>query len=106
MHTDLGRAWWQWGKPEQAAAALLSAARVSPASFVGAEEVPRAADLGAQGPLAQLAVEAYVEGSGDGALCPQAGGEAGGVEAVAFGDEDAEFMAAEGVGACEVVDTY
>ncbi|MEW1657929.1 helix-turn-helix transcriptional regulator [Streptomyces sp. NPDC093707] len=30
MHTDLGRAWWQWGKAEQAAAELLSAARVSP----------------------------------------------------------------------------
>ncbi|WP_442815807.1 helix-turn-helix domain-containing protein [Streptomyces sp. NBC_01207] len=30
MHTDLGRAWWQWGKPEQAAAALLAAVRVSP----------------------------------------------------------------------------
>ncbi|MEU4682849.1 helix-turn-helix transcriptional regulator [Streptomyces xinghaiensis] len=30
MHTDLGRAWWQWGRPEQTAAALLSAARVSP----------------------------------------------------------------------------
>lgn len=30
MHTDLGRAWWQWGKPEQTAAELLSAVRVSP----------------------------------------------------------------------------
>ncbi|WP_031102523.1 helix-turn-helix domain-containing protein [Streptomyces sp. NRRL S-146] len=30
MHTDLGRAWWQWGKAEQTAAELLSAARVSP----------------------------------------------------------------------------
>ncbi|MGW0316089.1 helix-turn-helix domain-containing protein [Streptomyces flavidovirens] len=30
MHTDLGRAWWQWGKPEQTAAELLSALRVSP----------------------------------------------------------------------------
>lgn len=29
MHTDLGRAWWQWGKPEQTAAELLSAVRVS-----------------------------------------------------------------------------
>ncbi|MET7711691.1 helix-turn-helix transcriptional regulator [Streptomyces sp. NPDC005407] len=29
MHTDLGRAWWQWGKAEQTAAELLSAARVS-----------------------------------------------------------------------------
>lgn len=30
MHTDLGRAWWQWGNAEQTAAALLRAARVSP----------------------------------------------------------------------------
>lgn len=30
MHTDLGRAWWQRGKPEQTAAELLSAVRVSP----------------------------------------------------------------------------
>lgn len=30
MHTDLGRAWWQWGKAEQTAAELLAAVRVSP----------------------------------------------------------------------------
>lgn len=30
MHTDLARAWWQRGKPEQTAAELLSAVRVSP----------------------------------------------------------------------------
>lgn len=30
MHTDLGRAWWQWGKPEQTANELLSALRISP----------------------------------------------------------------------------
>ncbi len=30
MHTDLGRAWWQWGKPEQTATELLSALRISP----------------------------------------------------------------------------
>ncbi|MCL7382532.1 helix-turn-helix transcriptional regulator [Streptomyces sp. 35G-GA-8] len=30
MHTDLARAWWQWGKPEQTAAELLSALRASP----------------------------------------------------------------------------
>lgn len=29
MHTDLGRVWWQRGKPEQAAAEFLKAARVS-----------------------------------------------------------------------------
>jgi transcriptional regulator with XRE-family HTH domain len=30
MHTDLARAWWQWGKPEQTAKELLAATRVSP----------------------------------------------------------------------------
>ncbi|MEU4918834.1 helix-turn-helix transcriptional regulator [Streptomyces parvus] len=30
MHTDLARAWWQWGKPEQTTTELLSAVRVSP----------------------------------------------------------------------------
>jgi tetratricopeptide (TPR) repeat protein len=30
MHTDLARAWWQWGKPEQTAAELLSAMRAAP----------------------------------------------------------------------------
>ncbi|MFE6163289.1 helix-turn-helix domain-containing protein [Streptomyces sp. NPDC056486] len=29
MHTDLGRAWWQWGKAEQTTRELLSALRVS-----------------------------------------------------------------------------
>ncbi len=31
MHTDLARAWWQWGKPQQTADALLEALRASPA---------------------------------------------------------------------------
>ncbi|MEW1546196.1 transcriptional regulator [Streptomyces tsukubensis] len=31
MHTDLARAWWQYGKPEQTARELLAALRVSPA---------------------------------------------------------------------------
>ncbi|MEU6229106.1 helix-turn-helix transcriptional regulator [Streptomyces sp. NPDC047042] len=30
MHTDLARAWWQLGKPEQTATELLAAVRVSP----------------------------------------------------------------------------
>lgn len=30
LHTDLARAWWQLGKPEQTAAELLAAVRVSP----------------------------------------------------------------------------
>ena len=31
MHTDIARAWWQWGKPEQAAAELLAAHTQLPA---------------------------------------------------------------------------
>ena len=31
LHTDLARAWWQWGKPEQAAQELLTAYRHAPA---------------------------------------------------------------------------
>ncbi|AJE82643.1 MULTISPECIES: helix-turn-helix domain-containing protein [Streptomyces] len=31
LHTDMARAWWQWGKPEETAAALLSAHREAPA---------------------------------------------------------------------------
>ncbi|RBQ16235.1 transcriptional regulator [Spongiactinospora rosea] len=30
LHTDLARAWWQWGKPEQTARALLEARREAP----------------------------------------------------------------------------
>lgn len=30
FHTDMARAWWQWGKPDPTAAALLDAVRVSP----------------------------------------------------------------------------
>ncbi|MFI0899320.1 transcriptional regulator [Streptomyces sp. NPDC020983] len=33
FHTDMARAWWQWGRPEQTAAALMDAARVSPAEL-------------------------------------------------------------------------
>ncbi|MGH3568556.1 MAG: helix-turn-helix domain-containing protein [Pseudonocardia sp.] len=31
LYTDLARAWWQWGKPEQTARALLAAHRQAPA---------------------------------------------------------------------------
>ncbi|MGW4381010.1 helix-turn-helix domain-containing protein [Kitasatospora sp. NPDC004531] len=31
LHTDLARAWWQWGRPEQTVTELLAALRVSPA---------------------------------------------------------------------------
>jgi hypothetical protein len=30
LHTDLARAWWQWGKPEQTAHSLLDAYRAAP----------------------------------------------------------------------------
>ncbi|WP_330174672.1 hypothetical protein OG875_14640 [Streptomyces sp. NBC_01498] len=30
LHTDMARAWWQWGKPEEAALALLAAHREAP----------------------------------------------------------------------------
>jgi tetratricopeptide (TPR) repeat protein len=33
FHTDMARAWWQWNKPAQTAAALLDALRVSPAEI-------------------------------------------------------------------------
>lgn len=33
FHTDMARAWWQWGRPEQTASALLDAVRVSPAEI-------------------------------------------------------------------------
>ncbi|WNI26948.1 helix-turn-helix domain-containing protein [Streptomyces sp. ITFR-16] len=70
MHTDLARAWWQWGKPEQTAAELLSAYRVSPGEIrdrpsirriaaevcarhprtAGAQELAKVADLRAVTP--------------------------------------------------------
>ncbi|TXL83971.1 helix-turn-helix transcriptional regulator [Streptomyces sp. IB2014 016-6] len=31
LHTDMARAWWRWGKPEQTAHALLAAHRTAPA---------------------------------------------------------------------------
>lgn len=31
LHTDMARAWWQWGKPERTTQALLAAHRVAPA---------------------------------------------------------------------------
>jgi len=34
FHTDLARAWWQWGKPERAATELLAAHAESPAEVI------------------------------------------------------------------------
>ncbi|MEU1676294.1 helix-turn-helix transcriptional regulator [Streptomyces roseifaciens] len=44
MHTDLARAWWQWGKPQQTADALLEALRVSPAEVRDRPAIRRVAD--------------------------------------------------------------
>ncbi|QLE73272.1 helix-turn-helix transcriptional regulator [Streptomyces rectiverticillatus] len=43
MHTDLARAWWQWGKPQQTADALLEALRVSPAEVRDRPTIKRVA---------------------------------------------------------------
>lgn len=44
LHTDLARAWWQWGKPEQAARSLLAAYRESPAEVTSRPPMRRIAD--------------------------------------------------------------
>lgn len=53
FHTDMARAWWQWGRPEQTAAALLEAARVAPAEVRDRPAIRRiVTDLGERHPLA------------------------------------------------------
>lgn len=53
FHTDMARAWWQWGRPEQTAAALMEAARVSPAEVRDRPAIRRiVTDLGERHPLA------------------------------------------------------
>lgn len=44
LHTDLARAWWQWGKPEQTARSLISAYRESPAEVTTRPAMRRIAD--------------------------------------------------------------
>ncbi|MET8985800.1 hypothetical protein ABZW49_10165 [Nonomuraea wenchangensis] len=44
LHTDLARAWWQWGKPEQTAAALLTAVQHAPAEVRDRPSIRRIAD--------------------------------------------------------------
>ncbi|PZG21190.1 transcriptional regulator [Spongiactinospora gelatinilytica] len=44
FHTDLARAWWQWGKPEETAKALLSAHRQAPAEVADRPSIRRIAD--------------------------------------------------------------
>lgn len=52
FHTDMARAWWQWGRPEQTATALLQAARIAPAEVRDRPAIRRiVTDLGARHPL-------------------------------------------------------
>jgi transcriptional regulator with XRE-family HTH domain len=44
LHTDLARAWWQWGKPEQTAQSLVAAFRESPSEVTSRPAVRRIAD--------------------------------------------------------------
>jgi len=51
LHTDLARAWWQWGKPEQAAQSLLDAYRESAAEVISRPSIRAiAAELAARHP--------------------------------------------------------
>ena len=43
LHTDIARAWWQHGRPEQTAAALLSAHREAPTEVTGRPAIRRMA---------------------------------------------------------------
>lgn len=44
LHTDLARAWWQWGKPEQTARSLIAAFRESPSEVTSRPAMRRMAD--------------------------------------------------------------
>ncbi|GIH71019.1 hypothetical protein Mth01_32720 [Sphaerimonospora thailandensis] len=55
LHTDLARAWWQWGKPEQTVLALLSACR---------ESVPEVRDRPAIRSMAVQLIERHPKTSG------------------------------------------
>jgi len=44
LHTDLARAWWQWGKPEQAAQSLVAAYRESPPEVTSRSSMRTIAD--------------------------------------------------------------
>jgi tetratricopeptide (TPR) repeat protein len=61
LHTDMARAWWQWGKPEQTARALLAAYHQAPAEVRGRPAIRKiVTDLAEQHPRAtgvrQLAI--------------------------------------------------
>jgi tetratricopeptide (TPR) repeat protein len=49
LHTDLARAWWQWGKPDQAARALLAAHRQAPAEVRDRPSIPRSSPTSSTG---------------------------------------------------------
>ncbi len=44
LHTDMARAWWQWGKPEQTAHALLAAFEQAPSEVRDRPAIRRIAD--------------------------------------------------------------
>lgn len=44
MHTDIARAWFQWGRPEEAATALVAAHRESPAEVTGRPSIRKIAE--------------------------------------------------------------
>lgn len=44
LHTDLARAWWQWGRPEQTARSLIAAFRESPSEVTSRPAMRRIAD--------------------------------------------------------------
>jgi hypothetical protein len=44
LHTDLARAWWQWGKPEQTARSLTAAYRESPSEVTSRPAMRRITD--------------------------------------------------------------
>jgi hypothetical protein len=44
LHTDLARAWWQWGKPDQSARSLIAAFRESPSEVTSRPAMRRIAD--------------------------------------------------------------
>jgi hypothetical protein len=44
LHTDLARAWWRWGKPEQTARSLIAAYRESPAEVTTRPAMRRITD--------------------------------------------------------------
>lgn len=76
-----------------------------PSRALLARERGGAPESGAQAPLRGAAVEPYVEGAGRERARPASGGQPGGVESVAAGDEHIRLVAADGVRPGEVEHT-